>query len=108
MKSGSDHHGVKSKPNLENRSLAALRGGHSEIAIDIWRNAILSQPPKYRKSAVRRRLSKKLMANALREIRDYLQGKGIDVFLVSGTFLGCIRDGDFISGDKDIDLGIFE
>jgi hypothetical protein len=33
---------------------------------------------------------------------------GQEYFLVSGTFLGAVRDGAFIGHDHDIDLGIFE
>lgn len=35
-------------------------------------------------------------------------GIGQEYFLVSGTFLGAVRDGEFIGHDHDIDLGVFE
>lgn len=32
---------------------------------------------------------------------------GIRPFLVDGTLLGAVRDGDFMAHDRDIDLGVF-
>ncbi|MCV3549177.1 hypothetical protein L8X97_06935 [Campylobacter sp. CNRCH_2013_0671h] len=45
--------------------------------------------------------------NALRDIKIVFDNIGIDFFLVSGTFLGCIREGDFLGHDYDIDIGIW-
>ncbi|EEO9396481.1 LicD family protein [Campylobacter coli] len=45
--------------------------------------------------------------DALRDIKKILDNIGINFFLVSGTFLGCIRDSDFIGYDYDIDIGIW-
>lgn len=45
--------------------------------------------------------------DALRDIKEIFDNVGIDFFLVSGTFLGCIREGDFIGHDYDIDIGIW-
>lgn len=42
--------------------------------------------------------------DALRAVMACMAAAGIEVFLTSGTLLGAIRDGDFISFDKDIDL----
>jgi choline kinase len=33
---------------------------------------------------------------------------GLQPFLLWGSLLGCVRDGGFIVGDRDIDLGVFE
>ena len=33
---------------------------------------------------------------------------GLHPFLLWGSLLGCVRDGDFITGDVDIDLGVLE
>ena len=39
--------------------------------------------------------------------RDVLERLGIRPFLVDGTLLGAIREGDFIGHDTDVDLGIW-
>lgn len=38
---------------------------------------------------------------------DALEGVGVRAFLVDGTLLGAVREGDFIAHDTDIDLGVF-
>lgn len=43
---------------------------------------------------------------ALLCLQSVLRKHGIEIFLVFGTLLGCIRDGDFISYDTDIDVGV--
>ncbi|AJD05850.1 hypothetical protein [Campylobacter lari] len=45
--------------------------------------------------------------NALRDIKIIFDNIGVDFFLVSGTFLGCIREGNFLGHDYDIDIGIW-
>ena len=39
-------------------------------------------------------------------VADVLESHGAEFFLYGGTFLGAVRDGDFIDCDRDIDLGI--
>ncbi|EAK0440352.1 hypothetical protein YZ16_07495 [Campylobacter lari] len=53
------------------------------------------------------KLVKQDAINALRDIKKIFDNSNIDFFLVSGTFLGCIREGGFISHDYDIDIGIW-
>jgi len=43
---------------------------------------------------------------ALSDLSEMANAKGTPVFLVSGTLLGCIREGQLLSHDKDIDVGI--
>ena len=45
-----------------------------------------------------------LLGQTLEECRK----AGLHPFLLWGTLLGCVREGDFIRGDHDIDLGIHE
>lgn len=49
-----------------------------------------------------------LFAAALPAMKKLLDGAGIEFFLGDGTALGCVRDGDFISFDKDIDIGVWD
>jgi tetratricopeptide (TPR) repeat protein len=44
---------------------------------------------------------------ALSDLHDELHPLGVRPFLISGTLLGYVRDGDVIPWDKDIDLGVF-
>jgi tetratricopeptide (TPR) repeat protein len=43
---------------------------------------------------------------ALYDLYDIIRDKELNIFLVSGTLLGCIREGDFLGHDKDIDVGL--
>jgi len=43
---------------------------------------------------------------ALSDLNAMATSKGTPVFLVSGTLLGCVREGQLLSHDKDIDVGI--
>lgn len=43
---------------------------------------------------------------ALCEVNSILRGAGVDVFIISGTLLGFVRDGRILEHDKDFDLGI--
>ncbi|MEM9585185.1 MAG: aminotransferase class V-fold PLP-dependent enzyme [Pseudomonadota bacterium] len=45
---------------------------------------------------------------ALQQLTALFDGTGHRFFLVSGTLLGAIRDGTFISSDYDLDLGFFD
>jgi hypothetical protein len=45
-------------------------------------------------------------ARGLADLRAVLDELGVRCFLVAGTFLGLVREGSVIEGDKDIDLGV--
>jgi hypothetical protein len=47
-------------------------------------------------------------ARALSDLHDVMQRAGIEMFLVSGTLLGCIREGRLLGHDKDVDVGIWD
>ncbi|ARJ56900.1 tetratricopeptide repeat protein [Campylobacter cuniculorum] len=44
---------------------------------------------------------------ALSELRELLEENHIQMFLISGTFLGCIREKNILSHDYDIDVGVY-
>lgn len=48
----------------------------------------------------------KKASRALSDLSRMAQEKGTPVFLVSGTLLGYVREGQLLSHDKDIDVGI--
>ena len=45
-------------------------------------------------------------SQALSDLSQMAQAKGTPVFLVSGTLLGYVREGQLLAHDKDIDVGI--
>ncbi|WP_171495940.1 LicD family protein, partial [Acinetobacter soli] len=45
---------------------------------------------------------------ALLHLRKVLERNEILFFIISGTLLGCIRNKDLLSYDKDIDIGVFK
>jgi len=45
---------------------------------------------------------------ALNEYWDIAESLGITTFLLYGTCLGFVRDGGYIKGDNDVDVGILE
>jgi hypothetical protein len=45
---------------------------------------------------------------ALADLKEDLDAAGIKFFLVSGTLLGCVREGGILGHDKDIDVGVDE
>lgn len=47
-------------------------------------------------------------AHALRDLHHLFKLADIPMFLVSGTLLGCIREGQLLGHDKDVDVGIWE
>jgi hypothetical protein len=43
---------------------------------------------------------------ALLDLKADFTGAGADFFLISGTLLGCMREGDLLGHDTDIDVGV--
>jgi hypothetical protein len=48
-----------------------------------------------------------LADEALEVVRDFAKRDGADIFLISGTLLGPVRDGHLIRHDYDLDFGVF-
>ncbi|MEO7218464.1 MAG: NTP transferase domain-containing protein [Gemmatimonadaceae bacterium] len=77
--------GLFRHPVIVARSVRAFRAGHlSYRALDLTANG-----PRF-----------------LRLVLSEARTLGFEPFLLWGTLLGCIRDGGFITGDHDIDLGV--
>lgn len=53
-------------------------------------------------------MNERIACNILREVKDILDGLGVQFWLKSGTLLGAIREGKFIEWDYDIDLGTWD
>jgi len=47
-------------------------------------------------------------AQALQDLDRHLREHEVEVFLISGTLLGCVREGTILAHDKDVDVGVSE
>lgn len=91
-------------------STAAMRSKNYEDAIVLWQSFILKTMKEkcvFPKSSGVKKFSSNSAAKALLDLDETLKSNNIEFFLVSGTLLGCIRDGKLLSHDKDIDVGIW-
>lgn len=107
--------GLKPGFNLhaeECRALAAMRASHYAEARDIWHGAVdqvLTRGPRRGASSGKSRPAFADRAStALLALRGAFERAGIEVFLVSGTLLGCVREGALLSHDKDVDVGVWK
>ncbi len=93
-------------------AVAAMRGGAPEAAKALWRNIItraLASPNGFRSRRPQVDVyTQRLAEKALVDLKTTLNSAGIPIFLVSGTLLGCVREGRLLSHDKDIDVGIWD
>ena len=113
---------VQAYPNYNQRPLnydlachltnAAARAKNTEFVLRFWREQyrLLRQTPvaKPAKRPVGRRYSDTKAEKALKDLKHYLNQAQISFFLISGTLLGCIREGKLLGHDKDIDIGVWE
>lgn len=96
---------------LDNNEALALRAAHIDAFTQAC-NVLLAQsiPPQTDKST-KSRVGDFPVENAKQTLADFItlfpQDK-LRWFLVSGTFLGLIRENGFLKHDYDIDLGVFE
>ncbi|KAA6224773.1 MULTISPECIES: LicD family protein [unclassified Campylobacter] len=58
--------------------------------------------------SIKKAMSLKNALQALQDLDKLFKKHNKEYFLISGTFLGLIRDKNFISTDYDIDLGVFD
>lgn len=53
-------------------------------------------------------MRQRLLWDCLLEVKDIFDSVGCPFFLLGGTLLGFVREGDIIRGDNDLDIGVFE
>lgn len=92
---------------------AAVRAKNTAFVLDFWRQQyrLLKQQnlaKSFAKMPVSRRYSDVEAAKALGDLKKLFDQKQIEFFLISGTLLGCVREGKLLGHDKDIDLGVWE
>ena len=88
---------------------AALRSKKYDSAISIWEEILqktISKELKVFKN--NKSIFSSIAANdALLDLKIILDNEKISFFLISGTLLGCIRNGELLGHDKDIDIGVW-
>ncbi|TNG88932.1 capZB protein, partial [Pasteurellaceae bacterium USgator41] len=91
-------------------SNAAIRSGNTGFALELWKQQYqLSQHSSIKKIlSTSTKYTDKKAETALSTLKHCLNKNNIPFFLISGTLLGCIREGKLLSHDKDIDIGVWE
>jgi hypothetical protein len=91
---------------------AACKCGQYSKAKSIWRDfishSIARKPVSAGRKATGGNYSNSRAEKALLDLRRVLDNAAIEMFLVSGTLLGCVRENRLLGHDKDIDVGIWE
>ena len=93
-------------------ALGALRIEQYELSKAIWRDSMksaISSKNAFDGMKIRKpSYSSRRAEIALEDINRILFNAGIEMFLVSGTLLGCVRENQLLGHDKDIDVGIWD
>lgn len=84
---------------------AALRAGLNNEALELAKQQ--AQTSKIETKAPSS-FTDKLAEKALEDLKKTLDKHQISFFLISGTLLGCIREGKLLGHDKDIDVGVWD
>ncbi len=93
---------------------AAQRAGLIDFSLNLWKDHYYKKlkngfpQPIIHTSLPTKRYTDSLAEQALRDLKFCLDKENIIFFLISGTLLGCIREGKLLSHDKDIDIGVWE
>ena len=91
---------------LENYAMGAQRAGEYEDAVRLWKYIVTLPTPPVK--TIKRKLATGPALTALRVLSEKMEEAGFSIFLISGTLLGFIRNGDFLTHDTDLDVGIFD
>ncbi|WP_235041855.1 tetratricopeptide repeat protein [Vreelandella profundi] len=89
----------------------AQRGGDFTVAKSYWRQNLkdaIQNSESFRVRSRKVNFSVLEASQALTDIKAALSLAGIPMFLVSGTLLGCMREGGLLGHDHDIDIGIWD
>lgn len=99
------------KDACEYLALGAMRVGNYELAKEIWRESLYTGATRskgFQSLSVRKpSYSSSRAEDTLADLNTTLREASIEMFLVSGTLLGCVRENKLLGHDKDIDVGIW-
>ncbi len=88
------------------------RGGEYDEAFKLWRavveHAAKRKPVSRTRATVVNGFRIGGASRALKDINRVLRANDMKPFLVSGTLLGCIREGKLLAHDNDIDIGLMD
>lgn len=88
---------------------AAYLANDIDFALQLWQKKYhqhsVSAKPKQK--VTNKKYSQKTASVALKDLKSCLNNANIEFFLISGTLLGCIREGKLLGHDKDIDVGVW-
>jgi len=91
-------------------STSAMRSKNYGEAIELWKDFIqktINKEAIFPSNGSKRKFSSGSASKALIDLKNVFKNAGIEFFLVSGTLLGCIREGKLLGHDKDIDVGVW-
>lgn len=91
-------------------STSAMRSQNYDEAAELWKDFIkktINNEAIFPANSCRKKFSSDKASKALIDLKKVFESAGIEFFLVSGTLLGCIREGKLLSHDKDIDVGVW-
>lgn len=89
----------------------ALRAKLYDKALALWEDFIsniITQENISRNKSSHSNFTRGKAERALLDIKKVLDLNDIEFFLVSGTLLGCIREGHLLAHDKDADIGVWD
>lgn len=98
-----------------NHYLLLLRDLHQEkravLEATLLMQEVFNQPageskPSKERTEVQKQAWQAKAATALHQLKEDLAKSDIEFFLVSGTLLGCVREGAILGHDSDIDVGV--
>ena len=103
---------VSEKGPLAYVALGALRVGNFTLAKMVWEDllrhmATLPAAPPITEPTIVNYSSRRAQL-ALIDLKRTLQTTDVPMFLVSGTLLGCVREGQLLGHDHDVDVGIWD